>query len=246
MIGSLFLAAAVAAPAPLALHPDNPRYFLFRGKPAVLVTSGEHYGAVLNRDFDYVRYLDALAADGLNLTRTFSGAYREVPGNFGITDNTLAPLPGRFLAPWARSTTPGESDGGTKFDLARWDEAYFRRLVDFAAQAQKRGIVVEMNLFCPFYEDSMWDASPMNAKNNVNGTGAVPREEVYTLKHDDLTRVQDALARKIVTVLNPFDNVYFEVATSRTSAGSRWRGNGTWRSSSRTRSPVCRGATSSR
>ncbi len=48
---------------PLALHPDNPRYFLFRGEPTVLVTSGEHYGAVLNRDFDYVRYLDALADD---------------------------------------------------------------------------------------------------------------------------------------------------------------------------------------
>ncbi len=47
---------ASAAGKPLALHPDNPRYFLFRGKPAVLITSGEHYGAVLNRDFDYVAY----------------------------------------------------------------------------------------------------------------------------------------------------------------------------------------------
>ena len=49
---------------PLSVHPDNPRYFLFRGRPAVLVTSGEHYGAVLNLDFDYERYLAALAADG--------------------------------------------------------------------------------------------------------------------------------------------------------------------------------------
>lgn len=212
MIASLALAAAVAAAAPLALHPDNSRYFLFRGKPTVLVTSGEHYGAVLNLAFDYVRYLDALAADGLNLTRTFSGVYREIPGNFGITDNTLAPLPGRFLAPWARGTTPGESDGGTKFDLARWDEAYFRRLVGFVAEAQKRGVVVEMNLFCPFYEESMWAASPMNARNNVNGIGAVPREEVYTLKHAGLTRVQEEVTRKVVAALNPFDNVYFEVA----------------------------------
>ena len=70
----------MAVHSPLALHPDNPRYFLFRGKPTVLVTSGEHYGAVLNLDFDYVRYLDALAADGLNHTRMFSGAYREIPG----------------------------------------------------------------------------------------------------------------------------------------------------------------------
>src|SRR5258706_6674835 len=45
---------------PIALHPDNPHYFLWRGKPAVLITSGEHYGAVLNLDFDFVPYLDTL------------------------------------------------------------------------------------------------------------------------------------------------------------------------------------------
>jgi len=36
----------------------------------VLVTSGEHYGSVLNLDFDYIRYLDELQSNGLNLTRT--------------------------------------------------------------------------------------------------------------------------------------------------------------------------------
>jgi hypothetical protein len=197
--------------APLALHPDNPRYFLFRGKPAVLVTSGEHYGAVLNRDVDYVRYLDALAADGLNHTRTFSGVYREVAGSFGITENTLAPKPDRYAAPWARSETPGALDGESKFDLETWDESYFRRLKDFVTQASERGIVVEMNLFCPLYQEEMWEVSPMNAPNNVNGVGAVGRDEVYTLAHDDLTAVQERLARKIVTELNPFDNLYFEI-----------------------------------
>src|SRR6516164_10547026 len=79
---------------PLALHPDNPHYFLFRGKPAVLVTSGEHYGAVLNRDFDYIPYLNELQARKFNLTRTSSGAYREVPNSFNIVENTQAPAPG--------------------------------------------------------------------------------------------------------------------------------------------------------
>jgi hypothetical protein len=178
----------------------------------VLVTSGEHYGAVLNLDFDYVRYLDALAGDGLNLTRLFSGTYREVPSSFGITDNTLAPKPGRYAAPWARSTEPGDFDGGMKFDLSRFDESYFRRLKDFMAEAQKRGVVVEVNLFCPFYEEILWDANPMNARNNVNGVGGVPRDEVYTLKHVDLTAIQEAVTRRIVTELNVFDNLYFEVA----------------------------------
>src|SRR5260370_2463468 len=72
---------------PLRLHPANPHYFLFRGRPTILITSGEHYGAVLNRNFNYVRYLDELHRCGLNLTRTFSACYRELPGSFGITDN---------------------------------------------------------------------------------------------------------------------------------------------------------------
>jgi len=33
---------------PIGLHPENPHYFLWRGKATVLITSGEHYGAVLN------------------------------------------------------------------------------------------------------------------------------------------------------------------------------------------------------
>ena len=45
---------------PIALHPENPHYFIYHGKPTILITSGEHYGAVLNLDFDYLPYLDEL------------------------------------------------------------------------------------------------------------------------------------------------------------------------------------------
>jgi len=216
---SLLLALALpaapvlgAAAGPLALHPDNPHYFLFRGQPAVLVTSGEHYGAVLNRDFDYVKYVDALAKDGLNLTRTFVGSYVEPSGAFNIAQNTLAPATGRFICPWARSDTPGYANGGNKFDLTKWDDAYFARLKDFVKQAGKRGVVVEVNLFCPFYEETQWKLSPQNAANNVNGIGTVARTNVYTLdRHGGLLAVHEALARKLVTELNAFDNVYYEI-----------------------------------
>jgi hypothetical protein len=201
-----------SAAEPIRLHPENPHYFLFRGKPTVLVTSGEHYGAVLNLDFDYVKYLDTLAADGLNNTRTFVGAYMEQAGAFRIAHNTLAPAAGRLICPWARSGTPGYANGGNRFDLSRWDDAYFERLQDFVAQASRRGIVVEVNLFCPFYGDSQWDLSPMNARNNVNGLGKVGRSRVYTLdKHDGLLAVQEAMARKVIAELKDFDNIYYEV-----------------------------------
>ena len=203
---------AFAAAEPLSLHPDNPHYFLFRGRPAVLVTSGEHYGAVLNLDFNYTKYLDTLQAHGLNLTRTFTGAYVEPSGSFGIAQNTLAPVKGRFICPWARSQTPGYANGGNKFDLTRWDEAYFARLKDFAAQAGRRGVVVEMNLFCPFYDESQWKISPQNAANNVNGIGQVARTNVYTMdKHGGLLPVQEAMVRKVVAELKNFNNLYYEI-----------------------------------
>ncbi|HRT09682.1 MAG TPA: DUF6298 domain-containing protein, partial [Candidatus Paceibacterota bacterium] len=203
-----------AAPpaAALQLHPDNPHYFLFRGKPTVLITSGEHYGAVLNLDFNYARYLETLEREGMNGTRTWAGAYCEPPSAFNIASNTLAPLPGRFICPWARSGEPGYANGGNKFDLTRWDPAYFERLKDFMQLAAKHGVIVELNLFCPFYEEGMWRLSPMNALNNVNQVGAVARTNVYTLdKHGGLLRFQEAMVRKLVRELKDFDNLYYEI-----------------------------------
>ncbi len=207
----MLVTSPAAADKTLALHPENPHYFLFRGKPAVLVTSGEHYGAVLNRDFDYIPYLDELQARKFNLTRTFSGVYREVPGSFGIVDNTLAPAQGRYLCPWARSDTPGAGDGGNKFDLAKWDADYFARLKDFLTEAGKRGIVVELPLFCTLYDDKLWAVNPMNAANNVQGVGKVGRLDVYTLKDKGLTAAQENLVRKLAAELKDFDNLYYEV-----------------------------------
>ena len=206
------LAAAPAAAQPIALHPENPHYFLWRGKPAVLITSGEHYGALLNLDFDYRRYLDTLAKDGLMLTRLFSGSYVEPEGAFKIARNTLAPLPGRFLSPWARSREPGYANGGNKFDLERWDAAYFARLKDLLDYANRRHIVVELTLFCPMYEEAQWSLSPMNAVNNVNGIGKVGRLEALALDKDQrLLAAQEALTRKLVTTVNAMDNVMFEI-----------------------------------
>jgi len=196
---------------PIKLHPDNPHYFLWRGKPAVLITSGEHYGGVLNQDFDYKKYFKTLESLGFNLTRTFSGAYCESDKSFNIQNNTLAPAKNSLICPWARSEKPGYANGGNKFDLTKWDPAYFNRLRDFVSEADKHGIVVELVLFCPFYEDRMWEICPMNAANNINGIGTMKRTEVYALKYPKLLAVQDAMVRRIVEELKDFDNLYYEI-----------------------------------
>lgn len=215
VLGGAAVLAALPATAlearPIQLHPANPHYFLWRDKPTVLITSGEHYGAVLNGAFDYKKYLKTLESLGFNLTRTFSGAYCEPVGAFNIEDNTLAPAEGRLICPWARSEKPGYPNGGNKFDLAEWDKAYFKRLRDFVREADERGVVVELVLFCPFYKDDMWKLSPMNAANNVNGIGTMERTDVYTLKYPRLLSVQEAMVRKIVGELKDFDNLYYEI-----------------------------------
>ena len=196
---------------PIRLHPDNPHYFLWRGKPTILITSTEHYGAVLNRAFDYKKCLKTLQSHGFNLTRTFSGAYCEPFGAFGIQNNTLAPAKDQLICPWARSDVPGYANGGNKFNLTKWDNAYFERLRDLVGEAGRCDIVVELVLFCPFYEESMWKLSPMNAVNNINDIGKVERTEVYTLKHPNLLAIQDAMVQEIVKQLKTFDNVYYEI-----------------------------------
>lgn len=200
----LVLALPAWAAPPVRPHEANPRYYEFRGKPTILLTSAEHYGAVLNGEFDFMKYLDTLKADGLNLTRAFSGVYRETPGDFGIPLNTLAPKPDRFLAPYARAA-------GGKYDLKKWDPAYWSRLKRFLAAAGERGIVVEYTLFCVYYRDQMWETAPWHPANNVNGMPSVPRDEVLTLRHAGLVRVQEEFVRKVAAELKDVDNVIYEI-----------------------------------
>jgi hypothetical protein len=198
--------------APISLHPNNPHYFLFRDQPTILIGSTEHYGAVLNFDFDYIPYLDELASLGLNVTRTFSGIYLEPQGAFGIVNNTLAPAEEKLICPWARSNQPGYTNGGNKFDLNQWDEAYFKRLEDFISEAGKRSIVVELDLFSNFYDTIQWKLSPLYIDNNINQIGnIIDHKEVLSLKHPEILAVQEKMVRKIIETLQEYDNLYYEV-----------------------------------
>ncbi len=195
---------------PIKLHPDNGHYFLFREKPTVLVGSSEHYGAIINLDFDYTRYLEEVRVSGLNLVRIFTGTYRETTGSFNIPDNTLSPATGRGISPWKRTDVPGAGDGGKKFDLSQWDAAYFFRLRDFVAQAGKRGIVVELTFFSSIYDDILWGLSPMNGANNVNGVGKAGRAACFTV-NSDLLPYQKGLISKCATELRDQDNIIYEI-----------------------------------
>lgn len=197
---------------PIRLDSHNPHYFFYDGKTIALITSGEHYGAVINASFDYRKYLAALQADGLNLTRLFGGSYVEVPQtSFGIQRNTLAPTSGRLILPWARSTEPGYAGGGNKFDLLKWDPMYFQRLHAFLADAQQRDIIIELTLFSSQYGETQWNYSPFKASNNVNHAQFEDWKDINTMHNGNLLAFQEQYVRKLVREVNAYPNVIFEI-----------------------------------
>ncbi|MBM3333469.1 cellulase family glycosylhydrolase [Candidatus Sumerlaeota bacterium] len=197
------------------VHPSNPRCFLYQGKPMKILTSGEHYGAALNGDFDYDVYLDEMQKTGQNMTRTFT-FYREKPSSIpGPGDqNTLAPRPEAAVMPWLRAQGSGKGgDGLEKFDLDQWNLAYFARWKDFVRKCAKHGVVCEVVLFCNPYNREKYDLFPSAAVSNINGVGRAigdPREFMM-LKDPTVTAFQERFVRKMATELNEFDNVYFEI-----------------------------------
>ncbi len=203
------LSSFSAVAQPIKLHPENGHYFLYKSKPTVLVTSGEHYGAVINPDFNFSKYLKTLKELGLNHTRIWLGDYVEIPGDFCQKVNTSAPESGKFLTPWMRSDEPGFAAGGNKFDLNKWNPAYFERLHQFMQEASDNGIVVECILF---FVGPNWAYLPMNPVNNINKTKDIPREDYLSLQNGNILTHQKKYCLKLINELNKYDNIIFNVA----------------------------------
>lgn len=194
---------------PICVHPDNPHYFLYKGDPTILITSAEHYGAVVNRRFDYQKYLQVLHFYGLNYTRIYPGALIEYVGKY-LPGNTLGVESEDLCLPWARSSTGGYVNGGNLFDLDRWDDAFFSRLKDFIIKAADWGVIVEICFFNAHVDDS-WVISPLYWRNNIQEIGHCRYFEVQTLREAALVSKQEAYVRKIVEEVNQFDNVILEI-----------------------------------
>ncbi|MDH5399772.1 MAG: hypothetical protein OEX02_16590, partial [Cyclobacteriaceae bacterium] len=182
---------------------------LYQGQTLALVTSAEHYGAVLNQDFDYKAYLSTLSNDGMNYTRIFTGSYFEIPGeSFGIQKNSLAPKKGRVITPWKVATTDTVA---VKYDLSTWNEAYFDRLHDFMRTAAENKVIVEVTLFSSIYRDAHWEINPQNPANNINLRDSISRFDAQTLNNGALFRYQESFVRKMVQELNIHENFFFEI-----------------------------------
>ncbi|GAB5559904.1 MAG: hypothetical protein SynsKO_15510 [Synoicihabitans sp.] len=206
------MTAATTVAEPIKLHSENPRWFSWQGEATALITSAEHYGAVINLDFDYHTYLAALERDGMNYTRIFAGTYVEPEGAFNIANNTLAPADGRFLAPWPRSDEPGYAGGGNKFDLNQFDADYLLRLNDFISTAAKHNVIVELTFFTSTYSEKQWAVHPFNPANNIQSIEVRDWKKLPTVDNGpEVMAIQEKLVRWLVRELNHHDNLFYEI-----------------------------------
>jgi hypothetical protein len=197
---------------PISKHPTNPHYFLYNEKPLVLITTDQHYGAVINLDFDYIAFLNTLQEYGMNLTRIYPGGYVEIKDSY-IAGNPLGPSPDRFILPWAKTAQPGASHfiGGFKYDLDTWDPLYFKRLRDFVYQASLRDIIVEVAFFNGMYDDR-WMMQPLFHSNNIQKVGNCEYQQYTTVIDEKLVRYQKEYVKKIAQELYDYDNLIYDIS----------------------------------
>ena len=205
-LGSANLARAQDA---VKIDPQNPKYLFFRGKPLVLISASEHYGSVINRPFNFEKYLDDAAAHKMTMTRTFL-LFRELQSARNPSSPAKPESPD-YISPFVR-TGPGKAlDGEPIYDLEQWNPEYFERLHRFLGYASKKGIVVELTLLSNTYADNIWALNPLRAENNKQRVGNVAWEDYTSLKNPELVRRQIAFVRKIVQETSGYDNVYYEI-----------------------------------
>lgn len=200
---------------PLRVHPRNPCYFTDDGKRAIYLT-GSHTWTNLQdgfagKTFDFNAYLDFLAQHNHNFIRMWSWQSTSA----WIFDE-IRPHP------WLR-TGPGLArDGKPKFDLTKFNGAYFKRLRERVEAAAKRGIYVSVMFFVGgnFDVPSEWERNPFHRDNNINdidgdadgdGKGTDLMTMSDHLKVTTARKLLLAYIRKVINTLNDLDNVLFEV-----------------------------------
>jgi hypothetical protein len=234
--------SSAAAPAPrpdrtLRVLPSNPRYFTDGSGRAVYLT-GSHVWWNLAGDetfdfclrdpasrFSYDAYLDDLTRHGHNFFRLW--AYEL------IRWNSCGRIVSLDFHPWARTGSGLAADGKPRFDLGRFNPAYFSRLRDRVAKAQRRGFYVSVMLFegwaVQFEEDGWgWKGHPFNPLNNANGLDADVNGdgrglEIHSLADPRVLAIQEAYVRRVIDTVNGFDNVLYEIANESGVHSTAWQ-----------------------
>src|SRR4030095_5293154 len=127
--------------------------------------------------------------------------------------------------PWARTGPGGAKDGKPRFDLDRFDEAFFDRLRDRVAAAGERGIYVAVMLFERFglplsRAPDHVEGHPFHAANNINGVGIGSIVDYQVLPLDPrVQQPQEGHPYHVGHPLPDHPNLLWEVANESSGGG---------------------------
>lgn len=217
--------AVESAPGPLRVSSANPRYFAEPSGRIVYLT-GSHVWANMQdfgntnppMPFDYSGYLDFLKKHNHNFFRLWVWEQARWTPDQTTDDFWFSPT-------IYQRTGPGNAlDGEPKFDLTKFNQAYFDRLRNRVAQASRRGIYVSVMFFQGWsiqkpnitLRNNAWRGHPFNAANNVNGIDGDTKKDnsgtgIFTLANPSVTALQKAYVRKLIDTLNDLDNVLWDI-----------------------------------
>lgn len=223
---------------PLRVSPDNPRYFS-NGNGQIVYLTGSHTWSNLQDNgkgypppvFNYTAYLDFLQSNHHNFFRLWT--WEQSRWTLETTDEAywFDPMP-------YQRTGPGNAlDGKPRFDLTKFNEAYFSRMYSRIAEASKRGIYVSIMLFdgwsvqypkLQYGKNNPWKGHPFNESNNINGINGDKNrdssgDEVHTLGNSAVTEIQKAYIRKVIDTVNDLDNVLYEISNESDGGATEWQ-----------------------
>jgi hypothetical protein len=218
------LAKPIAAAGPLMVSATNPRYFSFApGDTAVYLTGSHvwhnfHEGmgpgadcAETPEQFGFDAYLTFLKDRGHNFIRLWRWEHFKSQAAGGSFHLCMTPQP------WPRTGPGSATDGKPKFDLSKFDQAYFDRLRDCVIAAGNAGIYVAVMFFEGWAlhlsppPDNV-EGHPFHAANNVNDIGITSIVDYQVLPlAPRVQAVQEAFLRKVVDTVHDLPNVLYEV-----------------------------------
>jgi hypothetical protein len=222
----------IAAAGPLTVSAANPRYFTAAAGDKAVYLTGSHIWnnlhdgmgpgqacAEASERFDYDAYLDFLAERGHNFIRLWR--WEQFKSQAAGGDFHLCMTP----QPWPRTGPGAAKDGKPRFDLDRFDEAFFERLRDRVVAAGRRGMYVAVMLFDGWAlhlspAPDHVEGHPFHAANNVNGVGIGSILDYQVLPLDPRVQaLQEAYVRKVVDTLHDLPNLLWEVANESSGGG---------------------------
>jgi hypothetical protein len=216
------------ATGPLHVCKANPRYFADSSGKAIYLT-GSHTWANFATDqglndppavFNFNGYLDFLVNHNHNFFRgwLWELAYSSQGPNGGPC--YWNPFP------WQRPGPGKATDGKPKFDLKKFNQAYFDRIRARVKAAGEAGIYVSIMLFQGYgiqFDRNDKDGYPLDGRNNINGIDAGPGHASNTLQFPGVTARQEEYVKKVIDNVDDLDNVLYEISNESGSYATEWQ-----------------------